>query len=208
MSTRSPPRWISGRSSPARGAVRGGRRARRDAGPGSGRHRCGSRARQARSRVVSSSTTSAAIRIRLYLRMSRSAAARSSSPGSCGLRTTPGGVRRRERRVPLRTVGLRTVAVVDDGDPPAGPLERAGLGDGDDAEAAASEPALPRSERVRRRHVLKLGELGERDLGDGGKAGGKTPHERARRSAGQVDWIMSGSGVLREQPAPRASSPT
>ena len=55
----------------------------------------------------------------------------------------------------LGTVDEGAVAVVDDGDPPAGPLEGAGLGDGDHAEVTAGEPALPRGERVRRRQVCR-----------------------------------------------------
>ena len=98
--------------------------------------------------------------------------------------------------LPVRTVGEGAVGVVDDGDPPAGPLERAWVGDGDHAEVTAGEPALPRSERVRRRQVVELRQLGERHFGDRGQARGQAAHEWAGRSVGQVDLDHVGSEAV------------
>jgi hypothetical protein len=59
-------------------------------------------------------------------------------------------------------VGEGAGAAVDDGDPPAGPLERPRVVDRDEPRAAAGQPAPAGAERVRERQVDELGELVER----------------------------------------------
>ncbi len=104
---------------------------------------------------------------------------------------------REDGDLPPRAVGERAVAAVEDGDPPAGPLERAGLVDRDEAEAAAGEPALVGAERVRHRCVSQVGELVERHLGDRRQAGGEAAEEWAGGPVGQGDFDHVGSAAVR-----------
>jgi len=92
---------------------------------------------------------------------------------------------------PTRTT---SVAAVNDGEPPASPLERAGVSNRHETEAATGQPTPPGGECLRQRpNFGQLRQVAQGCLGDRRQARGEAAHQRAARSVCQADLDHVGS---------------